>query len=705
MKNSKENYLNAYTASEFHTAVKPLSKFFACLIGTIALCLTSYTLIVDRLVPTSKVPGTYKWFLLKEIPGPRVIFESGSNSHHGINTETVGAALGMTAINIADNAGYPLEDKITRLENFTRPGDIVVLPLEWTHYHREKMTDNYVETLFTENRDYYRSMPTLKRVKRALSLPPEKVISEISKRKSRPPLLTESPAMELYVAALTHPTGHSSREVPSGPGLGVAEQSCDDYILGKAPVRKTLSMGANIKPALARLQKLKARGVNIHFSWPVLAGEGCMMANSYVTGFRAEIEEAINHAGFEFLGAPSQSVYGQEFQDDTPYHLIQKGAEIHTQKIINFLKAQGYGATGTPFDITTFARHRLLELELADVEPIKQPSLPIGELIKMEDQHSRPYVDFAAGWWAFEPYGRWMRDNRAMFRVTLPDELPENAVMKIQGRTLSGKAQRVTASVDGRVISSQLFNNTTPLLIPVSELPRGETVSIFLELPEADIPQSPLQRGENQDARSMTVHLQNLELTVQNEPMSQIPVAAHVTVPQTDNFSTAAPVVQVNAVTQYTKHTASNVPLLHCLPVAKTQSHILSSSFTFTQGWWDHEPTGRWIKGRQANFDLALPTNKISSAPSLYKLTIRGDFFMGELHPISAVIDGKDVGTFHPHADGSLSVSFEASTFNSRADVSLELKGKINKSPKALGFSQDDRSLTFFLKSVELTEV
>jgi len=83
-----------------------------------------------------------------------------------------------------------------------------------------------------------------------------------------------------------------------------------------------------------------------------------MMADTYVKGFRVEIEKAVNQAGFEFLAAPSQSLYGQEFQDDTPYHLIQKGAAIHTQKIISLLKAQGYGRIATPFDITAFARHR-----------------------------------------------------------------------------------------------------------------------------------------------------------------------------------------------------------------------------------------------------------------------------------------------------------------------------------------------------------
>jgi len=211
MIHSSKNQSGDTIAMPSKNNVKQLSKFMACLVGTTAMCLSAYTLTVNSLVQSSAIPATYKWFLLKEVPGPRIIFESGSNSHHAIDTDAVGEALGITAINIADNGGYAIEDKITRLEIYARPGDIVVLPLEWTFYHREKLTDNYVETLFTDNRDYYQSMPVIKRVQRALSLPPEKVIKEIHKKKSRPVRETESPAKDLFVAALTQSTGHQSR--------------------------------------------------------------------------------------------------------------------------------------------------------------------------------------------------------------------------------------------------------------------------------------------------------------------------------------------------------------------------------------------------------------------------------------------------------------------------------------------------------------
>ncbi len=706
------------------SAGKQIGKFAACLLGTAGLCLTAYVITVDKLVPTTAVPATYKWFLLKEIPGPRIIFESGSNSHRGIDTEAVGNALGMTAINIADNAGYPLEDKITRLETFARAGDIVILPLEWTHYYREKLTDDYVETLFTENRDYYHSMPTAKRIKRALSLPPGKIISEISNRKSRAPLLTESPAMELHNAALTHPTGHSSREVSLGPGLGVAEQSCDDYILGKAPIREALKMGKNIKPALKRLKRLKARGVHIHFSWPVLVGQGCMMANTYVTGFRAEIEGAVNDAGFEFLGAPSQSLYGQALQDDTPYHLVQKGAAIHTSKIINFLKAQGYKRSASPFDITEFARHRLLELELADVKPLKQAAFPIGETIAVEDESSRKYVEFSAGWWDFERYGRWMRDNRAMFRITLPENISPNSALKIQGRTPTEQLEPVNVSVNGALVHSGLFGESAPLLVPVANLPQGEALSVFLTLPEAGTPISPQDRGQNEDTRSMTIHVQTLELTDRTVEPIAFPYAAPIAVPSPVPDNTPVPKIVpatlpeaeptiaqplISAAYQPCAYSvgpnmfnnAQISQLDNCAPLGNFNA-LKALNIHYGIGWWEQEAAGRWMKGNRAVLKLALPFDENRSTSGQYALRIAGDFFMGRQRPISAMIDGQLSRPFTAMNDGTSMISFETDKRGGSVDITLLIDGSKPLSPKDLGQSMDERTMTYFLKAAQL---
>lgn len=692
------------------TLTKLCGTFFAGMVGTSMLCLGGYALTVDRLIERSAVPATYKWFLLKETPGPRIIFESGSNSHHAINTDTVGAALGRTAINIADNGGYALEDKLTRLETYARPGDVVVLPLEWTFYHREKLTDNYVDTLFDSNRDYYQSMPVSKRIARSLSLPPATVIAKIKSLKTSSQDNLESPAKDLFVSALTQPTGHQSKAISSGPGAGVAEQSCDDYILGKAQVRNNLKLGKNVKPALKRLQKLKTRGINIHFAWPVLTGEGCLTAPAYVEGLRTEIESVVNNAGFEFLGTPGQSLYGQAYQDDSPYHVITEGADIHTKQMIGFLKAEGYGSAGEPLDITHFARHRLLELELAEAREIKQLPLELEEVLYMDNAEQRDHIDFTAGWWAFEKYGRWMRDNRAMFRVTLPDDLPANTVLKIEGVTKSGLPERVNISVDGNLISSELFGVNKSLSVPVVDLPRGKPLSIFVNLPEAGRPKSPKDNGENDDARSMTLHFQRMMLTKFDsqpvlempEPIKDTPVQPVVKAPDVIKRT------PVKAIDAYQSVLTSEIPNWNFGSVSNSCSldmpvtRKVQSSIKYGDGWWAQESQGRWMRGQEASFNLMLPRSKKANALEKYTLRLIGDFFSEIPQDVEVKINGQVEDFATIAKNGVISLPFDAPEDEKSVTVTLELSTENPKSPKDLGISMDERTLTYFLKSAEL---
>jgi len=672
--------------------IKRLSKFVISMIGTALVCLGAYALTVDRLVERSAIPATYKWFLLKEAPGPRVIFESGSNSHHAINTDMIGEALGRTAINIADNGGYALEDKLTRLETYTRPGDVVILPLEWTFYHREKLTDNYVDTLFNSNRDYYLSMPFSKRVLRALSLPPATVLSKLMDRETLSDRSVESPAQNLFVSALTQPSGHQSKATSSGPGAGVAEQSCDDYVLGEASIRQNLQLGKNVKPALARLQKLKARGVDIHFAWPVLAGKGCLTSPSYVEGFRTEIEKAVNGAGFEFLGTPGQSLYGQAYQDDSPYHVIIEATDIHTQQMIGFLKTQGYGTSGAPLNITDFARHRLLELELAEASQLNQPSLEFGQTLSMSDAGHSDYIDFTAGWWAFEPYGRWMRDNRAMFRITLPDNLPTDTVLKIQGITKSGRLEEVEISVNGNLIASGMFGESAPLLVPVTDLPPGDALTIFIDLPNSGIPKSPKELGENQDARSMTLHLQTIELTT--------PIEEPKLTPRRESPVQRIEPLEIIPVSQ--RQISKTSTLLNSCAVALPAAANTQFTVQYVDGWWAQEAGGRWMKGEEASFEVELQITGKNMLDEDRTLRLIGDFFSEEPQAITVTINGEAAPLAKLTEGGTIYIPVNVSVEAPKIKIALKLSMPNIQSPKDLGLSTDDRSLTYFLKSAEL---
>lgn len=78
---------------------------------------------------------------------------------------------------------------------------------------------------------------------------------------------------------------------------------------------------------------------------------------------------------------------------------------------------------------------------------------------------------------------------------------------------------------------------------------------------------------------------------------------------------------------------------------------------------------------------------------------------MGKAQSISAVINGMQRVMLRNTKDGSYVTTFETSTAAETVNVGIELSGKPPRSPKDVGLSQDDRTLTYFLKSVELSPV
>ena len=75
---------------------------------------------------------------------------------------------------------------------------------------------------------------------------------------------------------------------------------------------------------------------------------------------------------------------------------------------------------------------------------------------------------------------------------------------------------------------------------------------------------------------------------------------------------------------------------------------------------------------------------------------------MNRIQSISAIINGTKVNPFTLAEDGALITSFENSESADSVNVVLELSGQATQSPKTLGMSQDERTLTFFLKSAQL---
>lgn len=630
--------------------------------------LSLYVLQVLRHVQPSPVPSTHKWFLLQEVPGPRLIIESGSNSHHGLDTDRIGEVMDMTAINIADNAGYDLEQKVARLEKHTRRGDIVILPLEWSYYTRDALTDDFVDQIPAYNRDYMNAVSLWDRLRLALSLPPAAVFG-FGRGEAVPPSLDEKTDIQkLYVASLTHPSGHSTYEKARPPALGVSDKSCDAYLFWDGPVK----LSKTFKRALKRLSALRARGVEIYFAWPVMTGDDCLSDTATVSVLVDRIEREVEKAGFEFLGRPADSLYPLKYRDDSPYHLVKAGTDLHTGRFINLLQERGIGTVSGARDLSSFARMRLYEMERKAIGEALLMPLPVDEDIRADDARILDFVDFAAGWWAFEPYGRWMRDNEAILRLYIPEELPKGAYLQLAGEMAGFGVERGNLMFDGQVIGTGLLGQDHVLSANLDTLPRGQTVLLTLRFSDAPDVLSPYDRGYNADKRTMSFHLQRLSLKAIPEPSQdqfmQLVFAAHGGVLPLDQ------------------------PILLKDPISETMIH-------FGDGWWEREPAGRWMGCCEVTFSLDLPPDM----PPETVLEISGDVFGGGVADIEATLNGEVRVQAQYSRDMPLKLPLRDLHGAETLEVALSFQDPIFESPKDLGVSDDPRVLSAFITVMELS--
>ena len=65
---------------------------------------------------------------------PRILIVAGSNAYFGVNARAFAEATGRTAVNLAMQGALPFDFYAALLRDLLRPGDIVVLPLEYAYY-------------------------------------------------------------------------------------------------------------------------------------------------------------------------------------------------------------------------------------------------------------------------------------------------------------------------------------------------------------------------------------------------------------------------------------------------------------------------------------------------------------------------------------------------------------------------------------------
>ena len=322
-------------------------KYLASFVAGIVACSFALLLLVDRLVmPDREVSRSwYHELLLDQVPGPRIIVDSGSNSRYGIVPELIELAFGRPTIVVADYAGVPLRMKIIRLEKYAREGDIIILPLEWQFYFSDDYASDFLKRVFKPDSidfsGYYFAMRAADRLEfiiKRMNL--DYMVTGLTRRLNDPRQSTRR-QLDDAIANMNRGIGGNIRI--GERTRNVQGKNCEEFISARA-----LPLSPRVSWAARRLAELQsALNVKVVLTWPSVAGNDCYNSNSEVDLLAGRIRTIFEGAGIAVVGDPRQSVFSDDHVLDTYFHIDTAAAQERTARLIEDMKAAGLSIAPT----------------------------------------------------------------------------------------------------------------------------------------------------------------------------------------------------------------------------------------------------------------------------------------------------------------------------------------------------------------------
>lgn len=280
-------------------------------------------------------------------PSPKLIIASGSNSLFGIDSDSLALAIDLPVVNLAIHAGLPLDWILDSVREVAHPGDIVVLPLEWSYYTSDYTEPSkwFYEQVVAWNSDYFESLDVFRRVKFISAVAVEDVVETLWVQTQKREVLRTRPERRLRTPNELLST-YAKTARPTIRSYSYLNTSLSGDMLNTCGANHTTGLDdfryvESTRPSFASLWRLKRwideladRGITVFVSFPVTAANKYTSAEEFRTIAR-NIEQLLETLGIQMIGKLSDHVYEQSSFLDTYYHLNCDGRSIRTAMIGN----------------------------------------------------------------------------------------------------------------------------------------------------------------------------------------------------------------------------------------------------------------------------------------------------------------------------------------------------------------------------------
>jgi hypothetical protein len=442
---------------------------------------------------------SYKNFLLvhtKEFE--RIIIESGSNAHHGVDSSMFEEAFGKLTINISDTGSFPLRNKLYRIQANAKPGDVVLMPLEYLHYSYDALAKSYYDAVFNTIAFYFTPLPFDEKIAFLLQTPFSSLFRS---------LFYETTINDNSVT-FTDMFNKGARGehifVTKGDvDYWSTNSSCEDYLFFTN--RKVdFELSEVFLENVALMQQIE-REKKIHFvlTYPSVAGDGCHegVHREKFLEMIAKVKSVLQKHRIAFVGTFEASAFGAESMDNTYYHILPHAKEIRTKRLIEEIKHSDYAAL--------FTSHTCYEIPKIQIAPLVGNSLHVLEANRNYLSGEEDAIVLIDGWYAHEQWGGvWSRGTKSRIALKVSEAMQKNGfVLELDG-IVFGKKDRTKVFVNDKELGEYLLDGKTRIMIEAEYLHDAFVLIAF----EHKNVISPLEAGHNKDTRKIKYALKSFSV-------------------------------------------------------------------------------------------------------------------------------------------------------------------------------------------------
>ena len=311
-------------------------KYFRAILSGFLISLMIFLLAVFYQIgaPTESSRWIYeihqiKSSIAKSIKTPKLVIVSGSNAHFGISCKMIYTETGVPCVNGGTHAGLGIDYILSQARLWLKPGDLVLLPLEYELY-QDWGIPNYISIDYTFSREpkYLFSIDLLSKIRFIFGISLTRLQEGILGKLKAPQPLTIG-----YQSETLNEYGDETRNTQAK----MTEK--EHQIVNTLKPIKTVNEPSSYarEKIINFIDWCKVNEIKVIATWSSTVWFDIFRELTQQCFFK-KIEQFYANLQIPLLGKPEDFMYDKSMFYDTSYHLNDRGVRYRTQQIIGLIR-------------------------------------------------------------------------------------------------------------------------------------------------------------------------------------------------------------------------------------------------------------------------------------------------------------------------------------------------------------------------------